>query len=91
MSAHLLCQVISPAGPNREPMACAHEPGHKGTHSWDSLPTFTDGEVTDSRYTQIKLKPEYREKLKRLADRDKRSMANMVEVLINQEIASNAI
>ena len=34
--------------------------------------------------TQLKLKPEYREKLAKLAAKHKRSMANMVEVLIDE-------
>jgi predicted DNA-binding protein len=36
------------------------------------------------KYTQLRLKVDYREKLKILADRESRSMANMVEVLIDQ-------
>lgn len=35
-------------------------------------------------YTQIKIKTEYREKLAKLASFQSRSMANMVEVLIDQ-------
>lgn len=35
-------------------------------------------------YTQVKLKAEYRDKLKALADKQHRSMANMLEVLIDQ-------
>ena len=35
-------------------------------------------------YTQIKIKTEYREKLAKLASSQSRSMANMVEVLIDQ-------
>lgn len=38
-------------------------------------------------YTQIKIKTEYREKLAKLAAEHNRSMANMVEVLIDQELA----
>lgn len=34
-------------------------------------------------YTQLKLKPEYREKLKALAEAENRSMANMLEALID--------
>jgi hypothetical protein len=37
-----------------------------------------------SKYTQLKLKPEYRERLKELAEREDRSMANMVEQLIDR-------
>lgn len=37
-------------------------------------------------YTQLKLKPEYREKLATLADPQHRSMANMVELLIDREL-----
>jgi hypothetical protein len=35
------------------------------------------------KYTQLKLKPEYREKLGLLADRHNRSLANMLEWLID--------
>lgn len=35
-------------------------------------------------YTQLKLKTEYREKLKALAEADNRSMANMVELLVDR-------
>jgi predicted DNA-binding protein len=35
-------------------------------------------------HTQLRLKFDYRDKLKKLADRESRSMANMVEVLIDQ-------
>lgn len=38
-------------------------------------------------YTQIKLKPAYRAKLKKLADDQNRSMANMVEVLIDRAVS----
>lgn len=37
-------------------------------------------------YTQVKIKLEYREKLARLASLHNRSMANMVEVLIDKEL-----
>ena len=37
-------------------------------------------------YTQIRIKQVYREKLKKLADSQNRSMANMVEVLIDQAL-----
>lgn len=37
-------------------------------------------------YTQIKIKTEYREKLAKLASSQSRSMANMVEVLIDQAV-----
>lgn len=40
-------------------------------------------------YTQIKIKVEYREKLAKLASSQNRSMANMIEVLIDQTIAQN--
>lgn len=39
-------------------------------------------------YTQLKLKPAYREKLKALADADGRSMANYVELLIDRALAA---
>lgn len=39
-------------------------------------------------YTQIKIKVEYRERLSKLAASQNRSMANMVEVLIDQAIKS---
>lgn len=35
-------------------------------------------------YTQLKIKSEYRDKLLKLADSQNRSMANMIEVLIDQ-------
>jgi len=35
-------------------------------------------------YTQIRIKEEYRDKLKRLAESQNRSMANMLEVLIDE-------
>ncbi len=41
--------------------------------------------------TQLKLKPEYRDKLKKLSDAQKRSMANMVECLIDQAIEREVI
>lgn len=37
-------------------------------------------------YTQVKIKLEYREKLSKLATAQNRSMANMVEVLIDQAL-----
>lgn len=37
-------------------------------------------------YTQIKIKQEYRQKLAKLASLHNRSMANMVEVLIDQAL-----
>lgn len=37
-------------------------------------------------YTQIKIKKDYREKLKKLAEAENRSMANLVEVLIDQKL-----
>lgn len=37
-------------------------------------------------YTQIKIKNEYRDKLAKLAASQNRSMANMVEVLIDAEV-----
>ena len=37
-------------------------------------------------YTQLKLKPDYRAKLLRLAKAENRSMANMAEVLIDREV-----
>jgi len=41
-------------------------------------------------YTQIKIKTEYREKLSKLAASQSRSMANMVEVLIDKAISESA-
>lgn len=35
-------------------------------------------------YTQLKIKSDYRDKLQRLATAQNRSMANMIEVLIDQ-------
>lgn len=40
IALHYICGVISHSGPNGEPLACAYEPGHKGPHSWSTLPTF---------------------------------------------------
>jgi predicted DNA-binding protein len=37
-------------------------------------------------YTQIKIKLEYREKLAKLAQSQNRSMANTIEVLIDQAV-----
>lgn len=37
-------------------------------------------------YTQLKVKAEYRDKLKTLADSQHRSMANLLEVLIDQAV-----
>lgn len=34
------CTVSCPCGPNREPLRCGYKPGHKGGHSWATLPTF---------------------------------------------------
>lgn len=42
-------------------------------------------------HTQIRIKSEYKDKLKTLADSQHRSMANMLEVLINKEIKQNKI
>ena len=39
-------------------------------------------------YTQLKIKIEYREKLLKLAKAQNRSMANMVEVLIDDTLQS---
>lgn len=39
-------------------------------------------------YTQIKIKAEYRDKLAKLAASQNRSMANLVEVLIDQAVAA---
>lgn len=36
-------------------------------------------------YTQIRIKEEYRDKLKEIANSNNRSMANMLEVLIDDE------
>lgn len=41
-------------------------------------------------YTQIKIKTEYREKLAKLSATNNRSMANMVEVLIDEASVSTA-
>lgn len=43
--------------------------------------------MTRINYTQLKIKSDYRDKLKKLADRDNRSMANMVEVLVDKRLA----
>lgn len=37
-----------------------------------------------TEYTQLKVKAKYRDKLKKLAQSQNRSMANMIEVLIDQ-------
>ena len=37
-------------------------------------------------FTQVKIKLAYRDKLKTLADKENRSMANMLEVLIDKEL-----
>lgn len=37
-------------------------------------------------FTQVKIKLAYRDKLKALADKENRSMANMLEVLIDKEL-----
>lgn len=42
------------------------------------------GEGKAMTYTQLKVKAEYRDKLKTLADKEHRSMANMLEVLIDR-------
>lgn len=39
-------------------------------------------------YTQIRIKEEYRDKLRELAQYQNRSMANMVEVLIDEAMPS---
>ena len=41
-------------------------------------------------YTQIKIKQVYREKLAKLASLNNRSMANMVEVLIDAELVGTS-
>ncbi len=43
-----------------------------------------------SNYTQIKIKQSYREKLDKLAKSNSRSMANMVEVLIDAAMGPTA-
>jgi len=40
-----------------------------------------------SEYTQVRIKKVYLAKLDKLAKSNKRSMANMIEVLIDQELA----
>jgi hypothetical protein len=42
-------------------------------------------------YTQVKIKQEYREKLAKLASSHNRSMANMVEVLIDAALAQSTL
>lgn len=42
-------------------------------------------------YTQLKLKPQYREKLFKIATDNKRSMANMLEVLIDEAVLQNML
>ena len=34
------CTVMCPCGPNGEMLRCGYKPGHKGAHSWATLPTF---------------------------------------------------
>ena len=34
------CTVMCAAGPHGEMLRCGYKPGHKGEHSWASLPTF---------------------------------------------------
>lgn len=38
-------------------------------------------------YTQVKIKKDYREKLAKIAKAEHRSMANVVEVLIDEKLA----
>lgn len=45
----------------------------------------------EQKPTQLKLKPEYREKLAYLAKKHRRSLANTVEILIEAEIDRDAI
>ena len=44
--SQVLCGIISMSGPNREPLACAYQPGHDGAHSWATLPTFVSVRVS---------------------------------------------
>lgn len=46
---------------------------------------------TNTKPTQIKIKPLYREKLSKLAEVDNRSMANVVEVLIDKEMVAKGL
>lgn len=38
-------------------------------------------------YTQVKIKKDYREKLQKIAEAEHRSMANIIEVLIDEKLA----
>lgn len=35
-----ICAVLCNCGPEGEPLACGYAPGHRGDHSWATLPTF---------------------------------------------------
>lgn len=43
-----MCGIVSRAGPNGEPLACAYPPGHEGDHSWATLPTFVSSNLGHS-------------------------------------------
>lgn len=42
-------------------------------------------------YTQIRIKEEYRDKLKKLSLEENRSMSNMIEVLIDQSLGKPVV
>lgn len=41
--ADRVCGVVCAAGRYGEPLACGYKKGHRGKHSWASLPTFANG------------------------------------------------
>lgn len=44
---------------------------------------------TTGNPTQVKLKPEYRARLKQLAEAEHRSLANMIETLIDRALSTS--
>ena len=36
------CLAVSNSGPNGEPIGCGYNRGHKGDHSWATLPSFVE-------------------------------------------------
>lgn len=47
-----ICGMVCSAGPNLAPLACAWKKGHRGPHSWSTLPTF-EQDVEGRRWTLI--------------------------------------
>lgn len=44
-AASKICGLSGNYGVHMEPLACAYPPNHQGSHAWESLPTFVNGNL----------------------------------------------